>query len=94
MIVYCVFCAEGGGEMVCEKCVERHPAPADCPGDECEVCSVRECPFEDTTHYNKDGCTSCGHEPALCPNKMHSGWRRKEAECPDPECVVKRIMNS
>jgi hypothetical protein len=32
---------------------------ATCPVDECEVCSVRECPHRDFLHFHHDGCPAC-----------------------------------
>jgi hypothetical protein len=39
--------------------VESHPATDACPDQECDVCSVRDCPYHDPLHYHHDGCPSC-----------------------------------
>lgn len=36
-----------------------HPNAADCPAQECETCSVRDCPGGEPLHYHHDGCPWC-----------------------------------
>jgi len=30
-----------------------------CDADECEICSVRDCPRKEPLHYHHDGCPAC-----------------------------------
>lgn len=45
-----------------ERETATHPATADCPIDECAVCSFRDCPSKEDLHYHHDGCPAC-HDP-------------------------------
>lgn len=34
-----------------------------CPVDECMICGVRECPYNEPLHFHHDGCPACwAHE--------------------------------
>lgn len=39
--------------------LKGHPKYKDCPIDECEICSYRDCPKHDMLHYHHDGCPRC-----------------------------------
>jgi hypothetical protein len=37
----------------------EHPAPEDCTVEECETCSIKNCPENNPLHFHHDGCPSC-----------------------------------
>ncbi len=39
--------------------VPGHPALEDCHADECMVCAVRDCPWQEPLHHHHDGCPAC-----------------------------------
>lgn len=42
-----------------EGTIASHPSTKDCPEPECFVCAVRDCPYGEPLHYDKDGCPAC-----------------------------------
>lgn len=40
----------------------NHISTDQCPDVECELCSIRDCPYHDLIHYHHDGCPSCSLE--------------------------------
>lgn len=38
---------------------KEDPTSVPCHGNECEFCSIRECPFEEPLHLHHDGCPTC-----------------------------------
>jgi hypothetical protein len=42
-----------------EASIPTHPATAECPDPECQICSMRDCPYGDPLHYHHDGCPIC-----------------------------------
>ena len=43
--------------------VAEHPPREACPCVECQVCAVRDCPWEDEEHYAVAGCPSETRHP-------------------------------
>ena len=41
-----------------------------CPVDECEACSVRDCPHGEPLHYHHDGCPACDVEHVVRPGHL------------------------
>jgi len=39
--------------------VNPHPDWQACDIDECTICAVRDCPYDEPLHYHHDGCPSC-----------------------------------
>lgn len=43
--------------------LEKSKTHAPCEGDECELCSMRDCPRHEPLHYHHDGCPACWSAP-------------------------------
>lgn len=46
----------------CQECMNivlSHPPLQDCTEEECCVCSVRDCPYQEPFHHHHDGCPIC-----------------------------------
>lgn len=41
-----------------------HGSPRECGREECDLCSVIDCPHNEPLHYHHDGCPSCDSSPA------------------------------
>lgn len=41
------------------RLINDHPTTNVCPDQECELCSIRDCPFKNAFHYHHDGCPYC-----------------------------------
>lgn len=39
--------------------IAEHPAREDCTDPECDVCGMRDCPWEEPLHNHLDGCPAC-----------------------------------
>ena len=45
-------------------CSPGHPPHERCEiGDDCMECGVRDCPYAEPLHYDKDGCPACSCYP-------------------------------